>query len=747
MESILTDYKSGKSLRSSLEEFLISNPQHELAQGMKKITLSIIKNQEKLEAINFAKKINYKAYEVQEQLIFLELLFHLIIEAKGIANALPIISATKRLLTPDLPPEWQAIPFSLEALVYFKEGNFKKQLESIENELKILGVNSGRYILLYWTYLLLLAYLNQFDKLEHHLNDFKKLKFENDPSIILEYIYYVRNEEMGHFQENGALISKIRAKEMPHFVKNGIAHYESYLKILYENELPELNEEASESWSLLSLYYLLNKNFQKALFWAKKNISVIADQATLPNFDSFSLIRAELANKHFNTAEYLLINRKKVNNTSLYDDYFWFRIYHNKGDTNKAQSFYNSFLTNVYKYKLDDRFDLEIRLSPEILSKVIRYYSINYKPTLGEKTLTVEPNITNEADQSLQFIIGESEEIKNVKELVKKFSCVDTSVHITGETGTGKELIAKALWVTGPYHRGPFIPINCGAISDHLLQSELFGHKKGAFTGAFQDHKGIFEAAENGVVFLDEIGEISQAMQISLLRVLEAREFRPVGSNENIKLKCKVLTATNRNLTEHVNAGYFRKDLQYRLERLTIELPPLRKRPFDIPILINHFLNIEYSNLQKLYFDEPALNHLKSLPWVGNIRELRNEMEKIRLFNSDKKLLTLGEISEKYRDSPAISAKLPSKPLSQVPIIRPNENYPLSLNSKFRRLEELKKLFQIHRKLTRVEIENLLQVSTNTAISYINTLIRLKFINKKSYVNSRTIYFEINETM
>jgi len=431
----------------------------------------------------------------------------------------------------------------------------------------------------------------------------------------------------------------------------------------------------------------------------------------------------------------------------LYDDYFWFRIYHNKGDTNKAQSFYNSFLTNVYKYKLDDRFDLEIRLSPEILSKVIRYYSINYKPTLGEKTLTVEPNITNEADQSLQFIIGESEEIKNVKELVKKFSCVDTSVHITGETGTGKELIAKALWVTGPYHRGPFIPINCGAISDHLLQSELFGHKKGAFTGAFQDHKGIFEAAENGVVFLDEIGEISQAMQISLLRVLEAREFRPVGSNENIKLKCKVLTATNRNLTEHVNAGYFRKDLQYRLERLTIELPPLRKRPFDIPILINHFLNIEYSNLQKLYFDEPALNHLKSLPWVGNIRELRNEMEKIRLFNSDKKLLTLGEISEKYRDSPAISAKLPSKPLSQVPIIRPNENYPLSLNSKFRRLEELKKLFQIHRKLTRVEIENLLQVSTNTAISYINTLIRLKFINKKSYVNSRTIYFEINETM
>lgn len=753
MGTFLEDFKKAIGLGTSLDSFLKLNPDHPLALGMKKIHLALKGQVTPEEAIQYANQINYKDYEVEEQLIFLELLFHVLIQSKGIKSALPILAAAKRLVTPKLQVEWQTIPLSLEGVLHFNEGNFKKQVETLEKELNILEFNSGRYIFLYWTYLILLAFLNQYEKLDLHIKKFLELKIDKNIPVSIEYIYLIINEEKGNFQENESLAAYLKTKNLNKIVRTEMEHYDDYLQVILHQKLPVLDEQKSENWNLLSLYYLLVNAPAKSLFFAHQYANLRPDYKVLPNFSSFYLIRAELANKNLNTAEYLLESRKRIGNTSIYDDFFWFRIFHSKGDSIKAQLHFNLFSATVEKYNLDNRFDLELKLSPEILPKDIRHYTRNLNYQAIENNSSAESLTQIDADPSMGFIVGECNSIKQIKASILKFATVDTSVLIIGETGTGKELIAKALWLAGPYKNKPFIPINCGAISDHLLQSELFGHKKGAFTGAFHDHKGVFEEARDGIVFLDEIGEISPAMQINLLRILEAREFRAVGGNSTIKLNCKVLAATNRNLADQVKLGTFRQDLQFRLERLTIEIPPLRERKADIPLLINHYLNEENPQLARLNFDESTLQYLKSLPWPGNIRELKNELERIRLFYSDYKILTINQLSNKYQiKAPPLS---PVTTVSENTFVKPIEtvaitsNEPahtssfLNLNSKFRRIEELKKLFFKNTKLTRLDVEELLKISPNTANTYLSTLEKENFISKKSLPHSKTFYYEI----
>jgi hypothetical protein len=536
MGSFLEDYQNGQALGKSLDKFILKNPHHELALGMKKIHSALKttgKNDEIIASIN---QIDHKKYAVEEQLVFLELLYHLMAQEKRFSTAQSILASAKRLVVPSLSVEYQSIPLSLEANFHFYEGQFKKQAELTLQELSVLKPNSGRYILIYWTYLILLAFLNEFEKLEYHIQEFEKTPNLQNHPVSLDYIRLITNTEKCNFKENEAVLARIKAKGLLSSIKRGVEEYEHFYHIIQFNELPILDENDSAHWELYSLYNLMKSDYKNSLEWIHK----YADQNTLykflSNLGSYTLIRAELANKNINTAELFLESKKKIENTCVFDDYFWFRIYHMKGDTNKAQKYFNLFNANVEKFKLDNRFDFELKLSPEIQPKDLRFYTKNIsQDNIHFHDADSEAKINN-SFQSTKFIIGESQAILQIKELINKYAAIDTSVLIIGETGTGKELIAKALRQAGPYKNKPFIPINCGAISDHLLQSELFGHKKGAFTGAFQDHKGVFEDAQDGMVFLDEIGEISPAMQINLLRVLEAREFRPIGSNENKKL-------------------------------------------------------------------------------------------------------------------------------------------------------------------------------------------------------------------
>ncbi len=234
-----------------------------------------------------------------------------------------------------------------------------------------------------------------------------------------------------------------------------------------------------------------------------------------------------------------------------------------------------------------------------------------------------------ESIQQRYGIIGSSKEIQEALHTLIQVAPTDLSVLISGETGTGKEVFAQALHGLSKRRKNPFISVNCGAIPETLLESELFGHEKGAFTGAIEQRIGFFEAANNGTIFLDEIGDMPYPLQVKLLRVLESGEFSRVGSSTVQKVDVRIVAATNRILTDDVQQGKFREDLMFRLNSVNIQLPPLRLHPEDIPDLVEHFAErtAEKIGVDFKGISNDALAMLQHLPWKGNIRELRNFIE------------------------------------------------------------------------------------------------------------------------
>jgi len=226
-------------------------------------------------------------------------------------------------------------------------------------------------------------------------------------------------------------------------------------------------------------------------------------------------------------------------------------------------------------------------------------------------------------DENLDGIIGSSAGMQDVLRMISRLKDTRTPVLISGESGTGKELVARAIHFRGTLAQSPFVAVDCGALVPTLMESELFGYEKGAFTGATRSKAGLFQAANGGTIFLDEIGELPLEMQAKLLRVLQEKEVRPVGSNEKIDVDVRVIAATNRDLEAAYRAGTFRKDLYFRLNVVTVHLPPLRERRSDIPMLVHHFLN-HYAPGIHLPVTPAAMKCLLQYEWPGNVRELEN---------------------------------------------------------------------------------------------------------------------------
>jgi len=239
---------------------------------------------------------------------------------------------------------------------------------------------------------------------------------------------------------------------------------------------------------------------------------------------------------------------------------------------------------------------------------------------------------------SLSNIIGVSGAMQAVFQMIEKVAPSDATVLIRGESGTGKELVAHAIHQLSPRQAAPFVAVNCAALPESLLESELFGHEKGAFTGADKQKLGRFELAGNGTIFLDEIGDISPATQVKLLRVLQAKEIVRVGGTRTIKINARTIAATNRNLEELLKTGAFREDLYYRINVFPLHLPPLRERKEDVPLLIEHFLNEHDLTLDKI--EKPAIKALINYQWAGNVRELENIIERSLILAGNSKITT-----------------------------------------------------------------------------------------------------------
>ncbi|QUM83962.1 sigma-54 dependent transcriptional regulator [Moritella sp. 28] len=273
---------------------------------------------------------------------------------------------------------------------------------------------------------------------------------------------------------------------------------------------------------------------------------------------------------------------------------------------------------------------------------------------------------TSASKALIKQLVGRGDAIQSVRHLITQVATKGANVLVLGESGTGKEVIARSIHDASSRNHGPFVPVNCGAIPAELLESELFGHEKGAFTGAFSARKGRFELASGGTLFLDEIGDMPQPMQVKLLRVLQERVFERVGGSKAIKADVRVIAATHRNLEKMILDGEFREDLYYRLNVFPIESPALRERPDDIPLLIQELLRRhEAEHDATILFTQRAMESLMQHSWPGNVRELSNLIERLLIMTAGN-IVDIGELPAKYRynddgESQSISSELPSE--------------------------------------------------------------------------------------
>jgi transcriptional regulator with PAS, ATPase and Fis domain len=538
-----------------------------------------------------------------------------------------------------------------------------------------------------------------------------------------------------------------------------------------EEPLTALEPQADDklqSPGILSTRALLAKDPKLAMEWARSYSSRSRGNPVAPyNFNGYTLIRAELSSGNMEAARRLIHNRQSRGCYNYMDSFFLFRVEALAGNRTEASAHFAEFQQNIYNYKANGRFDLEVKLACELKPSSLMEATL----TAGSRSLISGRTKRNaHSSQQEQFncrneiqIVYRSEQMQRVMDLIRNYADQDAPVLITGETGTGKELIAKTLHQSSGRAQHPYVAVNCGAISETLIESELFGHKAGSFTGAASSHSGLFREAGAGSLFLDEISSISLRLQVALLRVLESEEVRPVGSSEQYRIKCRIVAATNMDLAKMVASGQFRRDLLYRLQRLDIRVPPLRERHEDIIAIAQYFLDEGRPAGTHATMSPGFLEVLARHEWPGNVRELRNTIERLRLLNSDKltydgadlddALLQKQEVLPKQSVGTEVANQeiAPPMPVAAAAKKASEYNQPgepdlkkflREQRSPLRHVQRLKEIFEQVDELRVQEAAQLLQVSTPTASRYLRTLAGQGFIERIEPTSStRTHYY------
>jgi DNA-binding NtrC family response regulator len=699
--------------------------------------------------------------------LFLRLWIDVAFKADRRDECLAVLRRAQSLISDASCPEVRASLLLREGLLYGGMGNKAAREECQRRAIALLTPDSGRRRIFVTSHALFLAQMGRAADAQEDISWLHSQLDDVYGRVELQGIDFINHVELGRPREAELLLTEMR--QDPHFEQFAaiidMSTWITALEVMLRRwELKAAKEPLAslarrqrleQHWAK-STDLLLRKQAGEALERARSLLKDDPDANVHVGFPYYVLVRAELSNGNGEAARRIVHMRRSRGFAHYLDDLFLARIELLAGNGEKAVRHFAVALAACEKYGAQGRLDLELRMACELTPTELMELT-QRALTIGGKTdvLELTPERAPKEPRGLERLIGSGGAAAAVKEAILRYAAVEVPVLITGETGTGKELVAQAIHDCSPRAAGPFVAVNCGAITESLLESELFGHVRGAFTGAEREQPGIFRAAGTGTVLLDEIGETPARLQVALLRVLETGEVRSVGGSLTEKIGCRVLTATNASLERMIETGGFRKDLFYRLQRAEIALLPLRERKADILPLANHFLSRDRRDQRRPVISEALKNRLLVHPWPGNVRELRNVIERMRLLSSDKIEYGLADLEELL---PASGGASPgtlsgSSPALDTPVSiedragEAQENVEAMLragSSPLRRMERLRAMFHKHGKLTRAEVARILKVSPRTATRDLKLLCREGLIARVEPTKSpRTHYFAL----
>lgn len=675
------------------------------------------------------------------------------------AESSALVDRALELVNPGTPPEIRVIPLRSKAELLFQVGRIEEGEDCFREALVAMPRAAARYPMVFNDWASLLALQGKFAEVEAEYNRILQRSSEKWVELYRAYVYLIHYSKTGRIAEIESL-DRGALDQLPPKQK------ESATEILALAEV--LSGRAPESLpdTLAAIRELLAGRPDAALALARTDVRRSSGFLYGQDFQDFNLVRCELAVGQSAAARRLLRLRRERGNVNYLDDFFLARAELLDGRFDEAAERFRAAYLACQRYKALPRLEIELKMSCELSRGDVlrlmagvgigtpepgRAAAVPAAPAPAKEA----PSVPMAATTGTARLIGGSSATEELRRLVAQYAALDVPVLVTGQTGTGKELVARALHEAGPRAARPFLAVNCGAIAEGLLESELFGHAKGSFTGAAAEHRGLFEEAGGGTILLDEVGEMPPRLQVALLRVLESGEVRPVGSTAPRKIACRVIAATNADLDALVVDKRFRPDLLYRLRRLEVRLPPLAERQGDILPLAERFLAEGRTDGLGPTLAPEVCQWLLAQPWPGNVRELRNVIEKLRLLNSEKLHYGPAELAavaapSAERLEPAGPPASPERKTAGPPVGAAGGSvgeYLKGRRTSLRRLDRIRDLFREHRRLARAELAEILGVSSFTVGRDLKTLIEEGFVEKVAPNASRcTHYFRLRSS-
>jgi transcriptional regulator with PAS, ATPase and Fis domain len=702
-----------------------------------------------------------KLPEDSELLVVVAHLACYILSDKGATNeASRLLNYVSQFPLKRLRPEVQALYYSSWNHFYLAtHGASKQQIEALSKTTSLsLKPGSLTWCLIQTDTIEACLRTRDYERVQQNLEDLKNFRHVTpwQGAGPYEFLSAWFCYALGRLEEGVAFLESYSAQKMRwHGANHTKLHIKFLLKLQRFDKVKEILDGASQDVRELSAASLVchrhlttldysnlrgwqalaQKDLERARDCAEHSLKISAKiSSNRDNEIYYLLLIEELASKRSVGAR-VILHRVDPDMKSCAVE--WARLFLLEDNREEAISTLKKLIDSGKMEFLKERLRYAYELSAFQILEVLDQIDSHF--TARSKTKASTKKAKTPKEENEEILVGDSNEIKSIRQKMEQFAALDTAVLISGETGVGKEVVAKLLHQLSQRSHEPFIAVNCGAISDTLIESELFGHMKGTFTGAEANREGLFMAAGKGTIFLDEVSSMSPHLQSALLRVLEEGEIRPVGSNRSLSVNARVIAATNEPLDQAVLSKKFRMDLYFRLARIHIHIPPLRSRTKDIPILAKYFFKKLYGSTD-ITLSEDFIAALKAHSWPGNVRELKNEIEYLALTSGGDTVFT-ASMFQKNRATSFLKPLSPSAPFEPTsPALEPPNRRADD------RIHGLKNLFRERHQLTRADIIRLTHCAPNTATKDLRILEKenfIKRINTSSHV--RTSYFVLSE--